>query len=86
MVTNADYPLLEKVADSAIKDRQKFERLIVSKEKLLDMFYVSRKTPSSGLCVIPMMLPSSITSIRSISLRLKFPMVHLLPCIVADPW
>jgi threonyl-tRNA synthetase len=44
VVTNADYPLLEKIADSAIKDRQKFERLVVSKEKLLEMFYVSRNT------------------------------------------
>jgi len=41
VVTNADYPLLEKVAESAIKDRQKFERLLVSKEKLLEMFHVS---------------------------------------------
>jgi threonyl-tRNA synthetase len=41
VVTNADYPLLEKIAESATKDRQKFERLVVSKEKLLEMFYVS---------------------------------------------
>jgi hypothetical protein len=41
VVTNADYPLLEKIADSAIKDRQKFERLLVSKENLLEMFHVS---------------------------------------------
>jgi hypothetical protein len=41
MVTNADYPLLEKIAESAIKDRQRFERLVVPKEKLLEMFYVS---------------------------------------------
>jgi threonyl-tRNA synthetase len=40
-VTNADYPLLEKIAESAMKDRQKFERLVVPKEKLLEMFYVS---------------------------------------------
>jgi threonyl-tRNA synthetase len=42
VVTNADYPLLEKIADSAIKDRQKFERLLVSKEKLLEMFYYNK--------------------------------------------
>src|SRR5258707_15507761 len=29
-VTNADYPSLEKVAESAVKERQKFERLTVS--------------------------------------------------------
>ncbi|KAK7461132.1 threonyl-tRNA synthetase [Stygiomarasmius scandens] len=37
-VTNADYPSLEKVAESAIKEKQKFERLVVSKENLLKMF------------------------------------------------
>jgi threonyl-tRNA synthetase len=37
-VTIADYPALEKVCDSAVKDKQKFERLVVSKEKLLEMF------------------------------------------------
>ena len=39
-VTNADYPSLEKVAESAVKERQKFERLVVSKETLLEMFGV----------------------------------------------
>ncbi|KAG6822239.1 hypothetical protein H0H93_006049, partial [Arthromyces matolae] len=37
-VTNADYPALEKVSESAIKEKQKFERLVVTKEKLLEMF------------------------------------------------
>ncbi|KAF8884216.1 tars protein [Gymnopilus junonius] len=37
-VTNADYPALEKVTESAVKEKQKFERLVVSKEKLLEMF------------------------------------------------
>ncbi|ETW77277.1 hypothetical protein HETIRDRAFT_65578 [Heterobasidion irregulare TC 32-1] len=37
-VTNADYPSLEKVAESAIKEKQKFERLVVPKETLLEMF------------------------------------------------
>ena len=35
-----DYPSLEKVTDLVIKDKQKFERLVVSKEKLLEMFAV----------------------------------------------
>ena len=43
VVTHADYPQLEKIAEHAIKDRQKFERLVVSKEKLLEMFHVSRE-------------------------------------------
>ncbi|KAF8270594.1 threonyl-tRNA synthetase [Lactarius quietus] len=42
VVTNADYPLLEKIADSAIKDRQKFERLVVSKDQLLEMFHYNK--------------------------------------------
>jgi len=37
-VTNADYPALEKLSESAIKDKQKFERLVVKKEDLLEMF------------------------------------------------
>ncbi|KAG5644667.1 hypothetical protein DXG03_007966 [Asterophora parasitica] len=37
-VSNTDYPALEKVSESAIKEKQKFERLVVSKEKLLEMF------------------------------------------------
>lgn len=41
VVTHADYPSLEKIVESATKDRQKFERLVVSKEKLLEMFNVS---------------------------------------------
>ncbi|KAH9474803.1 threonyl-tRNA synthetase [Psilocybe cubensis] len=41
-VSNADYPALEKVSESAIKDKQKFERLVVSKEKLLEMFHYNK--------------------------------------------
>ncbi|KAK7019839.1 aa-TRNA-ligase-II domain-containing protein [Favolaschia claudopus] len=37
-VTLTDYPSLEKVAESAIKEKQKFERLVVKKETLLEMF------------------------------------------------
>jgi threonyl-tRNA synthetase len=37
-VTNADYPALEKLTESAVKDKQKFERLVASKEDLLKMF------------------------------------------------
>ena len=40
-VTTADYPSLEKVSEIAIKDKQKFERLVVPKETLLEMFSVS---------------------------------------------
>jgi threonyl-tRNA synthetase len=39
-VSATDYPALEKVAESAVKDKQKFERLVVKKETLLEMFNV----------------------------------------------
>ena len=39
-VTNADYPVLEKLSEGAIKDKQKFERIVVPKETLLKMFEV----------------------------------------------
>jgi threonyl-tRNA synthetase len=39
-VSNTDYPALEKVSELAIKQKQKFERLVVPKEKLLEMFNV----------------------------------------------
>ncbi|KAJ7291211.1 hypothetical protein C8J57DRAFT_1271824 [Mycena rebaudengoi] len=37
-VSLTDYPALEKVSESAVKDKQKFERLVVKKETLLEMF------------------------------------------------
>lgn len=40
-VSSADYPALEKVSELAVKQKQKFERLVVPKETLLEMFAVS---------------------------------------------
>lgn len=37
-VTNEDYKPLESIATKIIKEKQKFERLVVSKENLLEMF------------------------------------------------
>lgn len=37
-----DYPALEKVSDMIIKEKQKFERLVVRKETLLEMFSVRK--------------------------------------------
>ena len=48
-VTNADYPSLEKVSELAIKQKQKFERLVVPKETLLEMFAVR---VSNALCIL----------------------------------
>jgi len=37
-VSPADYPVINKLADKIIKDKQKFERLVMRKEDLLEMF------------------------------------------------
>ncbi|KAF8208228.1 hypothetical protein K438DRAFT_1574863 [Mycena galopus ATCC 62051] len=37
-VSATDYPALEKVCESVVKEKQKFERLVVKKETLLEMF------------------------------------------------
>jgi threonyl-tRNA synthetase len=37
-VTTTDYPALEKLSELAVKDKQKFERIVVPKETLLKMF------------------------------------------------
>ncbi|BAO41767.1 Threonyl-tRNA synthetase [Kluyveromyces marxianus] len=55
-VSQADFPNLEAVAKAAIKQKQKFERLVLSKEDLLKMFHyskyktylVSTKIPDGG--------------------------------------
>lgn len=60
---NSDYPALEKLTDLAVKEKQKFERIMVSKEKLLEMFGV-RVSPS----VVQVQRahgPGSITSTKS---------------------
>ncbi|KAF9530531.1 tars protein [Crepidotus variabilis] len=41
-VSNTDFPALEKISESAIKEKQKFERLVISKEKLLEMFHYNK--------------------------------------------
>lgn len=41
-VSQADFPNLESVAKTAIKQKQKFERLVMSKENLLKMFHYSK--------------------------------------------
>ena len=42
VVTLADYKPLETIAQKAIKEKQPFERLVVSKENLLKMFEHNR--------------------------------------------
>lgn len=41
-VSQADFPNLESVAKNTIKQKQKFERLVISKENLLKMFHYSK--------------------------------------------
>ncbi|KZT60048.1 threonyl-tRNA synthetase [Calocera cornea HHB12733] len=41
-VQSGDYSALETIAKSAVKDRQKFERLVVPKETLLKMFHYNK--------------------------------------------
>ena len=85
-VASTDYPALEKVADMAIREKQKFERLVVPKETLLEMFAVRTNLPCrSRRDLIP--LPAiSITSTRSISSSPKSPMARPRPCTAAGPW
>lgn len=50
-VTQEDWVSLEALIQSAIKEKQRFERVVVTKENLLEMFKVSlpRTSPASGL-------------------------------------
>ncbi len=41
-ISQADFPNLEGVAKNVIKEKQKFERLVMSKEDLLKMFHYSK--------------------------------------------
>ena len=82
---NADYPSLEKVSESAIKEKQKFERLVVSKEKLLEMFnvrflsyFLSHLSESKRY--------TSTTNIRNTLSKLRFPMVPPPLYTVAVLW
>jgi threonyl-tRNA synthetase len=77
-VSNTDYPALEKVSESAIKEKQKFERLVVSKEKLLEMFNVRHK--KLFIHNLSLKLFDSIINTSSISLRRKSRMVVLPLC------
>lgn len=53
-MAESDYPALETLAKNVVKEKQKFERLEMTKEQLLEMFAVSNPTcwlslPCSGL-------------------------------------
>lgn len=82
-VTTADYPSLEKISELAIKEKQKFERLVVSKEVLLEMFGVRAFTSNP---IVFLTVHISTTSTRSSSSSRRSPTAHPLRCIVAGPW
>jgi threonyl-tRNA synthetase len=42
-VSNLDYPVVENIMKSIVKEKQNFERLELRKEDLLDMFKVNYK-------------------------------------------
>ncbi len=54
VVLPSDFPALQTLSDGAIKQKQKFERLVVSKENLLKMFEVMRQGISNPLCSSPL--------------------------------
>lgn len=78
-VSNTDYPALEKVSEIAIKEKQKFERLVVSKENLLKMFHVCLFYPRPPR--IPDIFYSTINTSNT-SLTPKSLMAPLLPFTV----
>lgn len=82
-VMSADYPVLEKLSEMAIKDKQKFERIVVPKETLLEMFGVSLSIlhPSDIMlthCV-------STTNTRSTSSRPRYPTARPPRYTAVDP-
>jgi hypothetical protein len=81
-VSNTDYPALEKVSESAIKEKQKFERLVVSKANLLEMFNVRRKIFVSLILLTTF---DSIINTSNTSSRRKFRMAALPRCIAVAP-
>lgn len=61
VVLASDYPALETLAKSVVKEKQKFERLEVTKEQLKEMFAVSR-SPVDGLATDTALTVQSIQS------------------------
>ena len=85
-VSISDYPALEKVSDMAIKDKQKFERLVVSKEKLLEMFAVwSLPLSRLDLRVDTLMMPSTTNTKYTLS-NPKSLMARRRRYIAVGPW
>jgi hypothetical protein len=80
-VSATDYPALEKVSESAVKEKQKFERLVVKKETLLEMFNVRVRF----YCLDPTYIAVSTINTRNISSRPRCPTARLPLYTVAVP-
>lgn len=83
-VTVSDYPALEKVSELVIKEKQKFERLVVSKENLLKMFNVSPVVIELHLTYFPIV--SSTINTSSTSSKQRSLMIPLPQSIDVVPW
>ena len=82
-ILESDLPALENVSKTAIKEKQKFERLSLPKETLLEMFRVrSRDYRARGWLTHSL----STTNTRSISFSPKSPMASPPPFTDADLW
>jgi hypothetical protein len=84
VVTGADYPALEALAKSVVKDKQKFERLVLTKAQLLEMFYV-RSLPKMPVDV-RLTLRNSTTPSKSTSSTTRLPTVPPRLSTDVDPW
>ena len=82
-VSSTDYPVLEKISDGVVKEKQKFERLVVSKEILLEMFGVSVSSIATSSVLSR---HRSITNTKNILLNLKFRTGRPPRSIAAVPW
>lgn len=84
-IVPADYDALETLFKGAVKEKQPFQRLVVSKEKLLEMFAV-RLHLLSRVADHSLTSPdcNSITSTKSISSTRRSPMAPLQPYIDVD--
>jgi len=83
-VSVSDYPALEKVSELVIKEKQKFERLVVSKENLLKMFNVSPVVIELHLTYFPIV--SSTINTSSTSSKQRSLMIPLPQFIDVVPW
>ena len=76
-VLSTDYPVLEKVADLAIKEKQKFERLVVPKETLLEMFGVCCYSGRSFWNSVYLSSDGTVQQIQEVPHRVQNPRWHL---------